>query len=130
MTTSVVSGSREKTIKELINLENSTASPTNSEAVKVGGYRGFLAFIKAVEDSAGTLDVKFQSKHPRLDEWFNIPNAAIAQLSANGSVMIAVGAYLEAVANEAVPAIIGTKIRAVATLTGEWTYSVDLILVS
>lgn len=119
-----------KFIPQIINETTSTTSPKNSDEVITGGYRGFLAFIMAVEDIAGTLDVKFQSQNPRTEDWFDIPNAEITQLSATGNVMIAVGAYLEAVANEAVPAIIGTKIRAVATLTGTWTYSVDLILVS
>jgi hypothetical protein len=127
---SVVSGSREKNILELINLATSTASPTNSDAVVTGGFRGFLAFIDATEDVAGTLDVKFQTKHPRLDQWFDIPGASIAQLSATGNVVLFVGAYIPAIANSSVPAIIGNKIRAVATLTGTWTYSVDLILVS
>lgn len=126
---SVVSGSRERTV-QLINLTTSTASPTNSSEIVAGGFRGFLAFVKGVEDVSGTLDVKFQTKHPRLDEWFDIPGAAIAQLAANGSVVLFVGAYIPAIANSSVPAIIGNKIRAVAVLTGTWTYSVDLILVS
>lgn len=127
---SVVSGSREKTLEQIINEETSTTATVNSAEQVIGGYRGFIAFVKAVEDVAGTLDVKFQTKHPRLDEWFDIPGAAIAQLSANGSVVIFVGAYIPAIANSSVPAIIGNKIRAQAGVTGTWTYSVDLILVS
>ena len=126
---SVVSGSREKSVT-IIDLAGSTATPENSSEVVAGGFRGFIAFIDATEDVAGTLDVKFQTKHPRLDQWFDIPGALISQMSGTGVVVLFVGAYIPAIANSSVPAIIGNKIRAVAALTGTWTYSVDLILVS
>lgn len=129
---SVVSGSREKSIT-LINLSGSTASPTESKDIidlHVGGYRGFIAFIDATEDVAGALDLKFQTKHPRLDQWFDIPGASIVQLPTTGTAVLFVGAYIPAIANSSVPAIIGNKIQAVVALTGTWTYSVDIILVS
>lgn len=91
----------------------------NSIEFSTEGYLGgrFFLNITAASGTTPTLDVKLQTKDDVSGTWFDIPGAAFLQATAaTGDQTLAIFPGVVAVANVAVNNILGSTIRAVATI--------------
>ena len=89
----------------------------NSVEFTLDGKRGARFYLNITTATAGTLDMKIQSKCPLADTWIDVPGAVFAQKSAAGLDDLLVCPGITDTANESVADNLQNQVlKAVATM--------------
>lgn len=100
---------------------------TNSSDLDVSARGGALILdVSAVTGTSPTLDVKLTRKDSISDNYVDIPGAAFSQQSGTGTTMLTVYPGVGETANEAVSDCLTGTIRAEATISKTFTFSLSL----
>jgi hypothetical protein len=107
----------------------SVAATTNGVPVATEGLKGGKFYLKATAVT-GTLDVKIQSLDELTGTWHDIPGGAFAQKSDAATAELVIFPGVAETANVSVSDVLGSPIRAVATIgTGPSVFSLGVYLI-
>lgn len=102
-------------------------SNTNSNDVEFEGRGGALILdISSVTGTGPTLDVKLQRKDAISDNYVDIPGAAFSQQNSTGTNLLTIYPGVGETANEAVSDALNGTIRAAATVSKTFTFSLSI----
>lgn len=110
----------------IFNTTGTTASFNSSDFNPDGDYKGAKFYLSATENSGtATVDVKIQAIDA-FGNYYDLPGAAFAQVSATGTDVITIYPGLAETANETISDVLPDQFRAVVTVGGTGNYDLQL----